>query len=129
MRLLIILILALVVASACSPQASNTDSATIEPGNAERGAALFTEAVGGAPACSTCHTIDGSVLVGPSLQGFSEHGQEHAGDATIEEYAHTSIVTPANYIVSGFSNVMFGQYDRFLSEQQIADLIAYILTL
>jgi cytochrome c oxidase subunit II len=128
MRLLTILMLTLLIASACAPQ-SNSPSATLEPGNAERGAALFTEAVGGAPACSTCHTIDGSVLVGPTLQDYSEQAQEHAGDATIEAYTHASIVQPGDYLVSGFSNVMFSQYGRFLSEQQIADLIAYLLTL
>jgi mono/diheme cytochrome c family protein len=129
MRLLIMFILAVIVASACSPQSSTESNATLEPGNAERGAALFSEPIGGAPACSTCHTVDGSLLVGPTLLDYSEHAQEHAGDATIEEYTHASIVSPSDYVVSGFANVMFGQYDRFLSEQQIADLIAYLLTL
>jgi cytochrome c553 len=128
MRLFVILMLTLLIASACGSP-SNTSDATLEPGNAERGATLFTEAVGGAPACSTCHTIDGTPLVGPSLQGYAERAPDHAGDATVEEYTHASILQPSDYVVDGFSNVMFGQYERFLSEQQIADLIAYLLTL
>jgi hypothetical protein len=46
-----------------------------------------------------------------------------------EEYAQTSILQPAAYLVSGFSNTMYNQYGQHLSQQDIADLIAYLLTL
>jgi len=38
-------------------------------------------------------------------------------------------VNPAAYVVSGFANLMYGQYAQQLSPQETADLIAYILTL
>jgi mono/diheme cytochrome c family protein len=101
----------------------------LPPGDATRGAELFMQSVGGAPACSTCHTLDGSIVVGPSLQGLSQRAGTRVEGVAPEDYAHTSIVRPAAYLVSGFSNLMYPQYSRSLSSQQIADLVAYVLTL
>jgi mono/diheme cytochrome c family protein len=128
-RLLAIFIVATLLISACAPQAPAATEAPLEPGDAARGEALFTESIDGAPPCSTCHSIDGSALVGPTLLDYATQAQEHAGDGDIEEYTHASIVQPAAYVVSDFPNAMYTLYGQRLSEQQIADLIAYLLTL
>jgi mono/diheme cytochrome c family protein len=128
MRLLIFLaFLALVALAACSP--ANTGDTKMPPGDASRGAELFTQAVGGAPACSTCHTLDGSTLVGPSLQGYASVGPTRMEGMSAEEYTQASIVRPAAYIVSGFANTMYNQFQQHLTSQNIADLVAYLLTL
>ena len=101
---------------------------TLPEGDATRGAALFTEVINGAPSCSTCHTLDGSTVVGPSLQGYAERAGTRT-EQSAEAYTHQSIVQPAAYIVEGFPNAMFTQYGQKLSGQQMADLIAYLLTL
>lgn len=130
MRLAIFFVLFTLLIAACSPTASGADSAvSLPPGDAERGAALFDQSINGAPPCSTCHTLDGTVRAGPSLQGYADHAPAHAGDASLEDYTYTSIVQPAAYVVEGFSNIMYAQYGRQLTPQQIADLIAYLLTL
>jgi cytochrome c553 len=98
-------------------------------GDATRGAELFTQSVNGAPACSTCHTTNNTVVVGPGFQGYSEVAATRAIGKSAEEYTHNSIVRPASYIVSGFSNSMYNLYERALSDQDIADLTAYLLTL
>jgi mono/diheme cytochrome c family protein len=130
MRLAIFFVVFALLIAACSPTASGADSAvTLPPGDAGRGAALFDQSINGAPPCATCHTLDGTVRAGPSMQGYADHAAAHAGDASLEDYTYTSIVQPAAYVVEGFSNIMYAQYDRQLTPQQIADLIAYLLTL
>jgi mono/diheme cytochrome c family protein len=128
-RLLAIFIVAALLISACAPQAPAATQAPLEAGDVARGEVLFTESIDGAPPCSTCHSTDGSALVGPSLLDYATTAATHAGDASIEEYTHASIVQPAAYVVSDFPNAMYNQYGQRLSEQQIADLIAYLLTL
>ena len=128
MRLSIIFVCLALLIAACSPSASGADE-PLPPGDATRGATLFTDSVNGAPPCATCHTLDGTVRVGPSLQEYAANAPAHAGDASLEDYTHISIVQPASYIVEGFSNIMYAQYGRQLTQQQIADLIAYLLTL
>jgi mono/diheme cytochrome c family protein len=130
MKFLILCFTILVVlTAACSPAAPAGGFASLPAGDAPRGAQLFTEQVNGAPACSTCHTLDGSALVGPSLQGYAAVAGTRVENQSPQEYTCVSIVQPAAHIVSGFGNVMYAQYGRQLSPQQLSDLIAYLLTL
>lgn len=127
MRFISVLALALLALAACAT--APAELAELLEGNAEHGAALFTQSVNGAPACSTCHALDGASLVGPSLDGFAEHASTRIANTSAADYAHASIVQPAAYLVSGFGNSMYNQYAQRLSPQEIADLIAYLLTL
>lgn len=128
MRFLSILAFVLLLIAACSP-AAETSTEDLPPGNAANGEALFTQTVGGAPPCSTCHTVDGGALVGPTLQGYTETAATRIEGTSAEDYTHTSIVRPAAHLVSGFGNIMYNQYEQRLSAQQLSDLIAYLLTL
>ena len=115
-----------VILVGCTPQAPKTD--TLPKGDAENGAVLFAQSINGVPACSTCHTLDGSVVVGPSLQGYATTAATRT-DLSAEAYTIQSITQPAAHIVEGFPNAMYGQYGQKLSQQELADLIAYLLTL
>ncbi|MBA3870048.1 MAG: cytochrome c [Anaerolineae bacterium] len=120
----------LLVCAACSGASTGTTSGDVLPtGDTTRGAALFSQAINGAPSCSTCHTLDGSTLVGPSLKGFAAVASTRVEGMSAADYAHTSIVQPTAYLVSGFANLMYGQYAQQLTPQQTADLVAYLLTL
>jgi mono/diheme cytochrome c family protein len=129
----VIIFACMIVLLTCAACAGSTAGApTAEAsltGDATRGSALFTQSVNGAPSCSTCHTLDGSTLVGPSLKGFAAVASTRVEGTSAADYAHNSISQPASYIVSGFPNLMYGQYAQQLSPQQIADLVAYLLTL
>ena len=122
-------LIAVMICAACSGSTTTTTGDSLPTGDASRGAALFTQSIKGAPACSSCHTVDGSALVGPSLKGFSTVAGTRVEGMSAADYAHNSIVNPAAYVVSGFANLMYGQYAQQLSPQETADLIAYILTL
>ncbi|MBZ0279216.1 MAG: c-type cytochrome [Anaerolineae bacterium] len=131
MRYLVIFSLLAALLAACggAPLYASEPIPTLMPGDAERGTALFTQSVNGAPSCSMCHSLDESTLVGPGLKGYAVRAAAHAGESTVEEYTHISIVQPNAYLVNGFGNIMFAQYKQLLSPQEIADLVAYLLTL
>src|SRR6266496_5682229 len=98
MRRLIIFVgvLLLFVCAACS-----STGATSSDGDAARGAVLFKQNNNGAPACTTCHTLDGSTLVGPSLKGFSAVASTRVQGMSAADYARNSIEKPSSYVVSG----------------------------
>lgn len=82
-------------------------------------------------ACITCHTLDGTKLVGPSFKGL--FGREEAmtdGQRLVadENYIRESILDPRAHIVNGYDPVM-PTYQGILKDRQIDALIAYIKTL
>lgn len=109
-------------------------------GDAARGEALFKQSTIGtasAPGCSTCHSLDGSALVGPSQQGVVARATtviasaDYKGTAkTVEEYLKESIVSPDIYVEQGFTaGVMYQNFGKELSDQEVADLVAFLATL
>jgi cytochrome c553 len=122
------LLIMLFLLAACSPSDPLTFK-DLPPGDAARGATKFTQEINGAPACNSCHTLDHNVLTGPGMQGFSARAGSRENGKSAAEYAFESITQPANYIVGGFSNAMYNNYGAKLSPQDIADVIAYLLTL
>jgi cytochrome c oxidase subunit 2 len=127
MRLWVILAGSLLLVVGCAtPQASAND---LPAGDASRGAALFKQSINGAPECASCHTTDGTPLTGPSFKGFSATAGTRINGLSARDYAYQSITNPPAYVVSGFSNLMYSQYAQRLTPQQIADLMAYLLSL
>lgn len=98
-------------------------------GDPGRGAVLFAEVIDGAPACSSCHAVEGRESSGPSLEKFGSMAGERVDGQSAEEYAFDSILRPAKHVVRGYSNVMYSDYGDRLSQQDTADLIAYLLSL
>jgi cytochrome c553 len=126
-RICLLILFALAIGGCTTPEPIPFES--LPPGDAERGSALFTQNVNGAPACSTCHTLDGTTLVGPGLQGYASRAADRVPNTSAEAYTYESIARPAAHLVEGFPNSMYSQYTQSLSPQQFADLIAYLLTL
>lgn len=81
--------------------------------------------------CRICHSLEpGQTLVGPSFAGLAERAQDRIPGMTAEEYVRQSILEPDAYVVDGFpAGQMVSNLDEVLSEQQINDLIAYLMTI
>ncbi len=98
----------------------------LPPGNAISGEALYF----GDLNCQSCHSIDGTALVGPTMLGIGDRASERKPDLTAEQYLYESIALPCEYVVSGYQCVMPQTYaTEQMDAQDMADVIAYLLTL
>lgn len=87
-------------------------------------------------ACATCHNpLAVTRLIGPGLQGIGERAAARVEGESAVEYLHNSIVNPNAFISPPDAtgpypeNLMPMTYAQVLSEQDINDIIAYLLTL
>ncbi len=103
-------------------------------GDAERGKQLYNQTTIGpnaAPGCVTCHSIEaGKVLVGPSHAGVATRAETSVPGQSAEDFLKESITNPNAHVTQGFiSGVMYQNYAKDLTEQEINDLVAYLMTL
>lgn len=90
--------------------------------SAARGEQLYAQ-----NACQTCHSLDGSRLVGPSFQGLFGRQRTFTDGSTRvadEAYITQSIREPGSQVVEGYQNAMV-PYD-YLSEGEVQSLIEFI---
>lgn len=121
-------------AAAPQPQATlSLDPAEIEAeyaalpaGNAETGKELFT-----GRGCVACHSLEAGVrVVGPSLAGLAERATTTEPELSAAVYLYKSITRPNATVMEGFSAGLMPQnFRETLEPQDLADLIAYMLTL
>ncbi len=116
------------VAPVAAPPPGNTDvataGATSEP-SWQAGEAIFQNP---ANACSTCHSIDGSRLVGPSLKdkyGTTEKLADGSSVTVDDAYIKESLVNPMAKVVEGYAPAMPSQDGKF-SDAQTQSIILYI---
>lgn len=98
-------------------------------GDSVRGEDIFRHGINAAPPCITCHALaPGGFALGPIMQGYGERAGSRREGMTAEAYTHQSIADPTVFLVPGFRNIMYPDYADDLTEQEIADLIAFLLT-
>lgn len=129
---LTILLLAALVISACSADAPRIafDELDFELADAGSGEKLFNQSNREAPACAACHSVSGeSSGIGNSLAGIGDVAAERVAGQSAEEYLYWSILRPGRHLVAAYSNIMYADYEDSLEAADVADLIAYLLTL
>jgi len=102
-------------------------------GDIAAGEELFKQPVDGVQhslSCSTCHSLDGKATQdGPTLAGISAVAAVRVAGMSDVDYLRQSIVDPAAFRVGGeWRFPMPHQYADLLSEDQINNLIAFLLT-
>lgn len=105
-------------------EAANKEGEGIPP--AEYGKQLYTK-----KACVTCHSLDGSVIQGPSFVGYYGKQVPLADGSQVlmdENYIRESILNPKAKVHAGFQPVM-PTYQGVLKERQIDALVAFIKSL
>jgi len=126
-RLIVIIVLLTIFLAACS------DAELV--GDAERGSQLFQESVNNAPACVACHAWTEVAFsrygtqTGPNLYGVGNRAGTRLAGVSAREYLEQSILEPAVHLAEDYQNNMYQDYADHLSDQDLADLIAYLLTL
>ena len=140
-RILFLLIIVTLLLSACggAQTSSTAGQSAASGGNAETGKKLFSQSVipsAGGAGCASCHSVEkDKMLVGPSMFGVAGRAEtviksaDYRGAAkTSEEYLRESIVNPDAFVAKGYSaGVMLKNYAK-LSDQEVKDLVAYLLT-
>jgi len=133
--LLLMLLLSLALA-ACGggdePEAGGGETSSV--GDAANGERLFNESIIGAasaPGCITCHSLEpGVVIVGPSHSDIGTRAETAVPGMSPEDYLRQSIVEPNAHITEGYTEgVMYQNFGEELTNSQINDLVAFLLTL
>jgi len=111
-----------------TPEPSTPTPLTLPPGDPAAGEQVFATA---SPlTCSTCHSIDGTSGLGPSLQGIGTTAGARVPGLSAGEYITQSIIDPDAFVVDGFpSGLMPQTFRESLTDQQLADVISYLLTI
>jgi cytochrome c oxidase subunit 2 len=79
-------------------------------------------------ACFTCHTTDGTPLVGPTLKGVFGREERLTDGSTVtvdENYLRRSLLDPQAEVVAGYQPVM-PTFQGLLTDRELDALIAYI---
>jgi len=95
------------------------------------GESIYYETASGVNAgCRICHSLTkGEKIIGPSFYGIADRAGERVPGLTAEEYLHQSIVEPNAFVVPGYpSGQMIQNFGQILTEEQIQDLIAFLMT-
>lgn len=129
---LIFALLTLLTFTACSPTSPATPTAVLLPtlpaaGDAEVGRNLFAQGTRDIQPCSACHSLDGSKLLGPSLQGIASVAGTRVAGQDAETYLLTSMINPADHLIAGYAAGVMPALQA--TPQQYRDLITYMLTL
>lgn len=101
-------------------------------GDAGNGKNIFNSvSIGEGPGCSTCHLIEiETIKIGPSLNGIATRAESRIDGMTAEEYITQSILDPNAYIVKGFpASVMYQEFSEQLSDEDLIDLVTFLITL
>jgi ferredoxin len=96
------------------------------------GEKLYNESsLGTNTSCRICHSLEPDEnLVGPSFFGIASRAAIRIPGVSAEEYLRQSIHDPDAYVVEGYpSGLMVPNLEDTLTEAQIDDLVAFLMTL
>ena len=110
------------------PELTSTPTPITQPaGDPAAGEQVFATA---SPlTCSTCHSIDGTTGLGPSLQGIATTAETRMPGLSAGEYITQSIMDPNAFVVDGFpSGLMPQNFAETLTTQDIANVVVFLLS-
>ena len=100
-------------------------------GDPAAGERLFSgTAFGKNAGCANCHSLQPEDnRVGPSLAGVAQRAASRVPGLGAEEYLRQSIIDPTAYTVPGYSKGQMPPLSERLTEQELLDLLAFLMTL
>lgn len=91
----------------------------------------YENAAGVNAGCRICHSLTKDErIIGPSFYGIADQAGERIPGMSAEEYLRQSILEPNAFVVPGYpEGQMIQNFGDILTEEQINDLIAFLMTL
>jgi mono/diheme cytochrome c family protein len=124
----VVICLTIILGAGCGGSGGDEEPA----GSVQAGEKLFKQAtIGNQAGCASCHSLEaGVILVGPSLADIGSQADKRVSGLSAQEYLRQAILDPNSYTLDGFAaNVMPMVWSDELTEEQVDDLIAFLLTL
>jgi cytochrome c551/c552 len=110
--------------STSSPQeAEERAAALLATGDPGRGETLIVDY-----GCTTCHRASVLNQIAPSFSGVAVRAAEEVPALSAPAYLYQSLVSPAAHVVEGYNNIMPQDYGQRLSDQELGDILAYLMT-
>ena len=78
--------------------------------------------------CSACHRQGAANGIAPAWVGVAERAATRRPPMPAEAYLYESIIHPEAYLVDGYPNSMVPNFGSRISDQELGDIIAYLLT-
>lgn len=78
--------------------------------------------------CVACHRAGAANGIAPAFSGIAARAAERRPPLSAAAYLYESITRPQAHIVEGFVGAMPQDYAARLTDQQLGDIIAYLLT-
>jgi len=92
-----------------------------------RGAEVYSE-----NGCDSCHSLDGSESLGPSLAGFWDTERVMTDGSLVRatrDYFYESVLDPEARVVRGFESEGMPSYEGLIEEEDLEALAAYVRSL
>ena len=106
------------------------DSLDFDLADAGSGQKLYNQSNNEAPACSACHSLDGRAAESAIRSTAWQMSRRRASrDSPRRNTSTGASCARVGTWSRGFSNIMYADYEEGLEAADIADLIAYLLTL
>jgi mono/diheme cytochrome c family protein len=110
---------------------SSQPEAALSTGDAARGEEIFRHGVNESPPCIGCHQVSNGgfgFALGPNLSGIATRAGKRVTGMSAEAYLEDSILHPSDFVVPGYRDIMYPQFADHFSDQDVADLVAYLMT-
>ena len=78
--------------------------------------------------CTACHREGAVNKVAPAFAGLAERAPARRPPLTAAAYIYESITNPSAFIVEGYNPAMPQNFLQSLTNRQLGDIIAYLLT-
>lgn len=96
--------------------------ALLEDADPTRAEALLTRY-----GCTACHVQGAQNGIAPPFEGVGARAAERVPGMSASAYLYDSIVHPTDYIVEGYAPSMAQDFGQRLTQQELADIVAYLL--
>ena len=77
--------------------------------------------------CTACHRA-AEADIAPSWVGIASRAAERRPPMSASAYLYESIIYPSAYVVEGYPDSMIKNYGERISDQELGDIIAYLMT-